>query len=57
MTIYSYYIVFDIIYGFNLSVVLDIIYELNLSLELDIIYEFDLKCCWVVMLSCDIMLH
>jgi hypothetical protein len=21
---------------------------------LDIIYEFDLKCCWVVMLSCDI---
>jgi hypothetical protein len=42
MTIYLYY------------VVLDIIYELNLSLELDIIYEFDLKCCWVVMLSCDI---
>jgi hypothetical protein len=43
--------------GFNLSVVLDIIYELNLSLELDIIYEFDLKCYWVMMLSCDIVLH
>jgi hypothetical protein len=45
MTIYLYY------------VVLDIIYELNLSLELDIIYEFDLKCCWVVILSSDIVLH
>jgi hypothetical protein len=57
MTIHFYYVVLDIIYGFNLSVVLDIVYELNLSLELDIIYEFDLKCCWVVILSCDIVLQ
>jgi hypothetical protein len=45
MIIYFYY------------VVLDIIYELNLSHELDIIYEFKLNCCWVVILSCDIVLH
>jgi hypothetical protein len=46
-----YYVVLDIIYGFNLSVVLDIIYKLNLSFELDIINAFELKYC-VVMLSC-----